>query len=108
MLLKKAVREDCDKCGRFVREVSPEQHGCDQCKKPIVPFGNDERLDIRMFKQAGGTETFYFCSWRCVFTFARKIHTDYFFTLPYVSMDNVMPGRRVKDFQAEIKKIFRK
>jgi hypothetical protein len=107
MLIKEAVREDCPTCGRFVKEVSPEQHGCDECRKPIVPYGNDERLDIAVFRNNAETKHYFFCSWKCVFKFAKKIKTDHFFTLPYVSFDNTLVGRRAKDFMREIAKVTR-
>lgn len=100
MLIKEAVIEECNKCGRYVRELEPEQHGCDQCKKPIEPYGNDERLDVSVFHNDNktSTERFYFCSWACVFRFVRNLKPDYFFTLPYVCADNKIKGRRAKDF----------
>lgn len=100
MLIKAHEVENCGSCGRFVKEISPEQHGCDRCKKPIVPYGNDERLDVRVYHKGdnGRTDTYYFCSWKCVFGFVRKFKCDYFFTLPYVSFDNTIKGRRAKDF----------
>jgi hypothetical protein len=108
MIIKKAVYEDVPTTMR--REVCPEQHGCDQCKKPIVPYGNDERLDIKVFHHDDdtGVKDFFFCSWHCVFKFCRKIKTDYFFTLPYVCFDNKLPGRRAKDFLAVARKLGRR
>ena len=104
MLIKEAVREDCKECGRFKREISPERHGCDECRKPIVPYGNDdERLDVTVFHNEEASEHFYFCSWRCVFTFVRSVKTDYFFTLPYVCINNKIIGRRAKDFLKALK-----
>lgn len=70
MKLKDAVYASCGECGRNKREISPEQFGCDQCQKPIEPFGNDERLDVILFhKDSMATENFHFCSWACVFKF---------------------------------------
>lgn len=105
MRIKEAVQENCGECGRFKREISPEQYGCDECKTPIAPFGNDEQLDVTVFYKSDSAEHFYFCSWKCVFEFTRHIATDYFFKLPYVSHDNAMPGRRAKDFFAAIKNV---
>jgi hypothetical protein len=105
MLLKAEVQETCGECGRYKRTVSPEQHGCDQCKKPIVPYGNDERLDVTVFYLNDRTEHFYFCSWHCVFVFVKKIKTNHFFTLPYVCYDNKIVGRRASDFFKEVRKI---
>lgn len=108
MLIKEAVRQNCDKCGRYEKEISPEQHGCDQCKEPIVPYGNDERLDVTVFydnDSTSNTDRFYFCSWKCVFEFVKKIKTDHFFTLPYVTADNKIKGRRAADFFAAIKNV---
>jgi len=106
MIIKEAVNENCTECGRFKKEVSPELHGCDQCSKTIKPYGNDdERLDVTVHDHTSSAKHFYFCSWSCVFKFARKVKTDYFFTLPYVSFDNRIVGRRAKDFLKEIKKI---
>ena len=106
MIIKEEIRENCDKCGRFVRQVSPEQHGCDQCKKPIQPYGNnDERLEVTVFTHADGSNTkhYLFCSWRCVFAFLEKVRTDYFISLPYVSFDNKIVGRRARDFKRLIR-----
>ena len=107
MLIKAAVHENCGECGRIKKEVSPEEYGCDKCRKPIVPYGNDERLDITVFHndQELATDHFYFCSWRCVFSFAKKIKTDHFFTLPYVSCDNKIEGRRAQDFMWQIRSL---
>lgn len=107
MLIKEQKVENCECCGRFVKEISPEQHGCDQCEKPIVPYGNDERLDVRVFsnKRDSSSKAYFFCSWKCVFKFVKKVKTDYFFTLPYIIFDNKVKGRRVKDFFAAIKAI---
>ena len=105
MLIKEAVRQDCPKCGRFEKEISPEEHGCDQCRKLIVAYGNDERLDVSIFHYHSSTEHFYFCSWKCVFKFVRKVNTNQFFRLPYVCADNKIVGRRAKDFMAEIRKM---
>ena len=104
MLIKEAVRQNCSKCGRYEKEISPEQHGCDRCKKPIEPYGNDERLDVRIFSNSDSTKIFYFCSWECVFKFLKKRpKCDHFLTLPYVCFDNKIKGRRAKDFFAAIK-----
>lgn len=105
MLLKESVREDCTKCGHYIREISPEQHGCDKCKKPIVPFGNDERLDVAVFHSGDSTKHFYFCSWECVFKFVKTVKSDHFFTLPYVSINNKIPGRRASDFWKIVRKL---
>lgn len=99
MLIKEAVNETCSECGRHKREVSPEQHGCDKCLKPVTPYGNDERLEVSVFYADNeATKHFYFCSWDCVFAFVKTIKTDHFFTLPYVCADNKIVGRRAKDF----------
>jgi hypothetical protein len=109
MKIKEAVVERCNECGGFKKEISPEQYGCDFCRKPIEPFGNDERLEVSVFCNRGDTTTknYYFCSWRCVFGFlqSKKARTDYFTTLPYVSFDNKIVGRRAMDFFALIKKL---
>lgn len=107
MLIKEAVHENCKECGRFKREISPEQHGCDECRSPIVPCGNDERLEVVVFHNDSreSTEQFYFCSWACVFRFVKRIKTDNFFTLPYVVADHKIKGRRAQDFQALIKRL---
>lgn len=107
MLIKAAVDQNCSKCGRFEKNVEPEQYGCDQCRKPIVPYGNDERLDVTVFppnnQDHRGIEHFYFCSWKCVFQFVKKIKNTRFFTLPYVCFDNRIKGRRGVDFLSVVK-----
>ncbi len=105
MLIKAAVTKNCEKCHRFVKEISPEQHGCDQCKKPIVPYRNDERLEVSVFHKQAEVEHSYFCSWKCVFKFVKKLKTDHFFTLPYVVSDHKIQGRRAIDFQAAIRMV---
>ena len=106
MILKEAVHQNCSKCGRLEKEINPEQLGCDFCTTPIVPYGNDERLDVTVFHEEGKEpQYFYFCSWHCVFRFTKTIKTTYFFTLPYVSMGNKIVGRRGKDYFKEISKI---
>jgi hypothetical protein len=104
MIIKKAVDQTCSKCGCYEKQISPEQHGCDQCKKPIVPFGNDERLDVGVFYLHKATKHFYFCSWRCVFNFVMRLKTDHFFTLPYVVFDHKIKGRRAVDFFREVRR----
>ena len=108
MKIKDYVTENCPTCNSFIREISPEEWGCDQCRKPIVPCGNDERLDVKLFYKKDGetcSDDYYFCSWACVFNFVLKKRTNYFITLPYVSFDHKIKGRRAKDFFDIIKKL---
>lgn len=72
------------------RMVSDEVYGCDECKKEIKEFPNeDPRLNITVFYHAEpGTDNYHFCSWECVLKFIPKINTDYFINLPHVCYDS--------------------
>lgn len=87
--------------------ISGEVYGCDECRKEIKGFPNEEpRLDIKIFRHDNSdTKSLAFCSWKCVFKHTPKIKTDYFFSLPYVSFDNGTKEASAKEFIKLIKKI---
>jgi len=72
------------------RMVSDEVYGCDECKKEIKEFPNeDPRLNITVFYQIKPSiDNYHFCSWECIINFIPKIETDYFFNLPPVCCDS--------------------
>jgi len=86
------------------KEISPEQYGCDNCRKPILePNEDTERLEVKaFFKDNGPTKYFHFCSWDCVLAFIPKIKSDYFIDLPFIMCDQIRGG--VKEFLSAIKK----
>lgn len=84
MIIKKAVYKT--KMEKVRRQVSPEVHGCDECKTEIDPNAST-RLECTIFKQDRDTDKKSFCSWNCVFSYLPKIKSDYFVTLPYVHFD---------------------
>ena len=83
--------------------VSQDVYGCDNCKK-VIDFNlkDVESLEATVFKHAGNTESnrLEFCSWKCCIVRLRKVKTDYFISLPFLSFDNKQNGLKAKDFFA--------
>lgn len=87
------------------KEISPEQHGCDNCKTPILDPNQDvNRLEVKVFWNSNrDTDTRHFCSWECVLEYLPKIKSDYFVDLPFVHFDG--KGNTIKDLLKVLKKI---
>lgn len=84
--------------------VSDEVYGCDECRKEIRDFPNENpRLDIAVFHHSHESERLHFCSWRCVLKHLPKIKTDYFVSLPFVHYDQ--PTKDVKEFLKVLSKL---
>ena len=109
MKLKEAVIESCPKCGGYIKEVKPEQYGCDFCKKRIkvsrhTVEASDSHLRATIFykKSEKRAEDVIFCSWKCCFAYLRKLDKKGldFIGLPYLTFDRKQdPG----DFFKRIK-----
>lgn len=103
MIIKKAQYKKVRKTVTVM--THEEQHGCDCCRKRIIPYDGD-KLQLTVFnkdKQQGTvSNNYHFCSWKCLFRFIPTIKSDYFFNLPYVSYDNKTKGMRAQDFMEVI------
>ena len=74
--------------------VSHEVYGCDECRKEIKEFPNEERkLEMTIFHNKKESMHLHFCSWRCTLKYLPKIKSDYFATLPYIYFDERKKGR---------------
>jgi len=104
MLIKQRVVEKCKECDHIVREVSPEQFGCDECRKPIEyevwGKSHHDYLEITVFHNSSdSTEHLHLCSWKCVAKKLRKVKSDYFVSLPFLHYEkDTVPGQRASDF----------
>lgn len=90
------------------KEISREQYGCDNCRKPILEPNEDvNRLEVKVFaKDSAPVKYYHFCSWGCVFNFIPKIKCNYFVDLPFIHYDPDHHG--IKDFLSAIKKLHTK
>jgi len=113
MKIKDAVIERCDKCGHYLKQISPEIYGCDECQKEINrkddKYGHKTcpYLEITIFYDSsdtggdGNTSKHEFCSWRCCYNFLSKLkdRTDIdFIALPYLSWDRDICDKYRGDF----------
>lgn len=77
----------CEHCGSTI-EYPKEACFCDQCKKKIP---GDVNYKIDLFRKAGESYGYEFCSWECVFKWLKGFHLNKnevnFITLPYISDD---------------------
>src|SRR5580693_3804769 len=94
MKIKNAVTENCTKCSRYLREITPEVFGCDNCRKEIqrnLAVGKRQHLQLTIFQNGGDTTHIELCSWKCVLAYLPKIKSDYFVSLPYLHFDAGYP-----------------
>ncbi len=86
------------------KQVSPDIHGCDECKKEIKDLQGEAVLEVRVFNNLENNTThLHFCCWSCVFKYIPKIKSDYFVTLPYIHFDG--NGKSRKELFSIIKKL---
>lgn len=86
MIIKEAKYRNVKTIQR--KRISDEIYGCDQCRKEIENFPNeDARLQLTVFKHDSESYSLHFCSWKCVLKYLPSIKTDYFATLPYIYYD---------------------
>lgn len=103
MKLREREHTHCSSCGHVNGIKQEEEYGCDACKKPIN-MGNSENgkhrghLEAVVFRNNQESERLHFCSWRCCIAKLKKVKTDYFVSLPYLTFDETTPGLRAKDF----------
>lgn len=84
------------------KEVSPEIHGCDNCKKVINPPNSDlNRLEMKAFWKGDEVVYYHFCSWKCVLEHLSKIKSNYFVDFPFVHFDG--EGNTIKDLLNALK-----
>jgi len=101
--MMRVIREEeyktCDKCGHreFVRDGAV---GCDNCGKELdLSKPEIEYIDATVHRHNGEeTEPLYFCSWKCCLITLKKVKTDYFISLPFLSFDNKKRGLEASDF----------
>lgn len=69
-------------------EVSPAVYGCDECRKEIKDYPNENsRLEVTAHSHDVGSENLHFCSWKCVLKHIPKIKCEYFVSLPFLYFD---------------------
>lgn len=94
MLIKKAKYKKVKVWKR--QEISPEVHGCDNCKVVLKSWPNeDNRLDMTVWptKDTGhDTQHYHFCSWDCVLKYIPKIKSTYFASMPHLMFDSEGKG----------------
>lgn len=96
MKIQDAVNEDCGSCGRYLKEISPDIYGCDNCRKEIqrdLAAGKRRHLQMAVFRNPSDSETEHleFCSWKCVLAYLPKVKSNYFVNLPYLHFDAGYP-----------------
>ena len=101
MKLKERKWSICSKCGHNLKIIQEESYGCDLCKKTMKE--GSSRLEIIIFQRSLEPIHHQLCSWKCVFKFLRKVKSDYFVNLPYLSFDEKTKGKTVSDFWKCIK-----
>ena len=103
MKIKEAVWKECGECGKRREQVSEEVWGCDHCKKTINPFELKENarqyLDFSVFYKTKESVHHQVCSWACFAKLIKKIKTDHFISLPFMTFDGPnIKGIMAKDF----------
>lgn len=100
MIIQKREYQKCKCCGRNEKMIQDELYGCDNCKKEIgdATKGLTDYLEITAHYQKGDSKRLHFCSWSCALTKLKKLKTDYFISLPFLSFDNKVKGQRPSDF----------
>ena len=104
MIIKERKYDKCKSC-RTQKFVSEEEYGCDNCRKKLTGSGNALRLTALSSPGDARSTDYTYCSWACVFAGLKKIKSDYFVSLPYLSFDYHPKGQTVKDFWKAIKAI---
>jgi predicted RNA-binding Zn-ribbon protein involved in translation (DUF1610 family) len=105
MELSQRVYEKCECCGRNGNIKQYAVFGCDQCGKVIGDEDSTDSLGISVHWLNNNSERYQLCSWECVFKMVKKAKTDWFISLPFLSMDNHTKGQRVSDFWKAVKAI---
>ena len=107
MKIKESVIKRCSKCGGYIREVHPEQYGCDFCSKRIEISDRKGksspylRATIFYHKDGKDTKDIIFCSWKCLFIYLKKLEKK---GINFVSLPSLTFGRDdPKDFFERIK-----
>ena len=109
MKIRNAIVERCSKCGGYIKELKPAEHGCDFCKKRIKVSGdNNDASDIHLratifyHRKRGETKDLIFCSWECCFAYLKKLDREGidFISLPVLTFDR---KEDPMDFFEEIK-----
>lgn len=106
MLIKKAKYKKVKVWQK--RQISPDVHGCDCCKKEIKEWPNEaSRLELTVFNNEHDTqsERYHFCSWSCVLKFVSTVKCNYFISLPHLYFDAGVKERTAKELIKLIKKI---
>lgn len=104
MLLKKAVYKNT----RVIRKIMirDEVHGCDCCRKEIKEYPNESsRLILTVWpkKNQSNTETYHFCTWKCLLKFIPRIKSNYFASLPHLHFDSKAKERTAIELKNIIK-----
>ena len=95
MKIEEEVVEKCSKCGAYIKEISPEQYGCDFCSKRIEISDRKGksspylRATIFYHEDKRDTKDIIFCSWKCLFSYLKKLEKKgiYFIALPSLTFD---------------------
>jgi len=109
MEIKKAVIERCSKCGGYIKELKPAEHGCDFCKKLILvgDKNSDPHLKSTIFYHNSSRETkdIIFCSWKCLFSYLKYLTLGEKELIDFISLPVLTFDRKEDpmDFFEEIK-----
>lgn len=103
MILKIREWAKCPTCGRNEKLIQDDVYGCDNCKNQIGKKPGSDYLRMTVFHKDGNSEYCHLCSWECVFKKLKKLKTDYFIELPFLTFDTNSKKMMVKDFWKAIK-----
>ena len=109
MLIKKAKYKKCKCCKKDLERISQEVYGCDICGKEI-DMNRPERdyLQFVLHHHEKEADWIHACSWKCAIHKVRKIikekSSDYFISLPILSLESADPGCTAADFIKELKR----
>ena len=104
MIIKERKYDKCKTCGTK-KFVSSEVYGCDNCFEEFSGDGNFLRVSAWNNPSDSRCTDYTYCSWNCVFAGLKKMKSDYFINLPYISFDDQPKGQNAKDFWKAIKAI---
>jgi hypothetical protein len=99
MKLKDAVFKKCESCRQTVKRLSDETFGCDMCKQEIdMNMPGRDYLDATIFTHGDAAVHLQFCSWVCCLNKLKKVKTDSFISLPFLSFDTKSPRMHAREF----------
>lgn len=89
----------CPTCKNNTSVKQREIYGCDHCGKEIdLNKKEEDYLEAVVFSHTEESVRKQYCTWACALKDLRKVKTDYFIDLPYLSFDKGGKGLKAKDF----------